>query len=127
MWLNQDLLVKLESKRKMHRQQMQGQATWEKYRDAARLHRDVRKVKAKLQLDLARDAKKNKEGFYRHFNQKRKAQEGVTFLVSNTGRLVTTDRARLRYSTCLLQSSLVIEQMVQKVGTNMVLPRAGAD
>lgn len=127
MWLNQDLLVKLESKRKMHRQQMQGRVTWEKYRDAARLRRDVRKVKAKLQLDLARDAKKNMEGLYRHFKQKRKAQEGVTFLVSNTGRLVTTDRARLRYSTCLLQSSLVIEQMVQKVGTNMVLPRAGAD
>jgi len=78
----------------MHRQWTQRWVTWEEYRDAARLRRDARKVKAKLQLDLARGAKKNKEGFYRHSNQKRKAQEGVTFLESNTGRLVTTDKEK---------------------------------
>lgn len=56
----------------------QGWVTWEDNRDAARLPRDIRKVKAKLQLDLARGAKKNKQGFYRNFNnfnQKRKTQE----------------------------------------------------
>lgn len=39
-WLNQDLQVKLESKRKTHRQLKWGQVAWEEYRDAARLHRD---------------------------------------------------------------------------------------
>ena len=68
-WLNWDLLVKLESKKKMHRQCKQGQVTWEEYRDAARLCRDVvRKAKAQLELDLARGAKKNKKDFYRYIS-----------------------------------------------------------
>ena len=33
-WLNWDLLVKLESKKKMHRQWKQGQVNWKEYRDA---------------------------------------------------------------------------------------------
>jgi len=46
---------------------------WEEYKEAVRLFRDrVRKVKAQLELSLARDARKNKEGFYRDLNQKRK-------------------------------------------------------
>ena len=48
----------------MHKQWKQGQVTWEEYRDAARLCRDgVRKAKAQLELDLARDTKKNKKTF----------------------------------------------------------------
>ena len=51
----------------MHRQCKQGQVTWEEYRDAARLCRDVvRKAKAQLELDLARNVNKNKKGFYRY-------------------------------------------------------------
>jgi len=44
----------------MHRQWKQGQVPWEEYKDAARLCRDgVRKAKAQLELNLARDAKNN--------------------------------------------------------------------
>jgi len=32
-WLSQDLLVKLKSKRELHRQWKQGQVSWEEYRD----------------------------------------------------------------------------------------------
>ena len=92
-WLNQDLLVKLKSKKRMHRQWKQGQVLWEEYKEAARLCRDgVRKAKAQLELNLARDAKKNKKGFYRYLNQKGEVQQCVPTLVSDTGRLVTTDK-----------------------------------
>ncbi|KAK4829708.1 hypothetical protein QYF61_006083 [Mycteria americana] len=48
------------------------------YRDAARLCRDgFRKAKAQLGLNLARDAKNSKKGFYRYVSQKRKVKEGL--------------------------------------------------
>jgi len=76
----------------MHRQWKQGQVTWEEYRDSARLSRvRVRKAKAQLELDLARGAKKDKKGFYGYINWKRKVQEGISPLVSNTDSRVTTD------------------------------------
>ena len=62
----------------MYRQWKQGQVSWEEYKEAAKLCRDgVRKAKALLELNLARDAKKNRKGFYRYLNQKRKVQEGA--------------------------------------------------
>jgi len=46
-WLSQDLLVKLKDKKEIHRQQKQGQVTWEEYRDAAQFCRvGVKKAKA---------------------------------------------------------------------------------
>jgi len=77
-WLCRDLLVKLKGKRELHRQWKQGQETWKEYRDAAWLCRGgVRKAKAQLELNLARDAKNNKKGFYRYVNQKKKVKESV--------------------------------------------------
>ncbi|KAK4811070.1 hypothetical protein QYF61_016356 [Mycteria americana] len=77
-WMSQDLLVKLKGKKEMHRQWKQGQVSWEEYRDTARLCRDgVRKAKAWLELNLARDTKNNKKGFYRYVSQKRKVKESV--------------------------------------------------
>jgi len=56
----------------MHRQWKQGQVSWEEYKEAVRLYRDaVRKAKAQHELNFARDARKNKEGFYRFLNQKK--------------------------------------------------------
>jgi len=62
----------------MHRQSKQGQVCWEEYRDAARLCRDeVRRAKAQLELNLARNAKNNNKGLYRYVSQKMKAKESV--------------------------------------------------
>jgi len=78
-WLNQDLLVRLKSKKKMHRQWKQGQVSWEEYTEAAGLCRNaVRKAKAQLELNLARNDKKNRTGFYRYLNQKRKVQDSIS-------------------------------------------------
>jgi len=54
----------------------------------------VRNAKAQLELDFSRDAKNDKIGFYRYVNQKRKVQEGIPSLVSNTGRLVTKGKEK---------------------------------
>lgn len=84
-WLNQNLLIKLENKTKMHRQWKWGWVLWEVYRDR------ITNAKAQLDLNLAR-TRKNKKSFCRCINWKRKVQEGVLHLVINTGRLVTTDK-----------------------------------
>lgn len=56
-----DLLVKLKGKKEMPRQWKKGHVSWEEYGDVAWLCRvGVRKVKAQLELNLARDTKKNK-------------------------------------------------------------------
>jgi len=55
----------------MHKRWKQGQILWEEYKKAAGLCRDrVKKAKAQLELNLARNAKKNKKGFYRYLSQK---------------------------------------------------------
>ena len=52
--------------------------SWEEYRDAAWLCRDgVRKAKAQLELNLARDAENNEEDFYRYISQERKVKESI--------------------------------------------------
>ncbi|KFQ24241.1 hypothetical protein N331_03502, partial [Merops nubicus] len=94
-WLSHELLVVLMNKVKLHTELKQGQVSWGEYREAARLCRDkVRKVKVQLELNLARDTKKNKKGFYKYLNQKRKAKEGVPTLVTNNGELATSDKEK---------------------------------
>ncbi|KFM04153.1 hypothetical protein AS27_10717, partial [Aptenodytes forsteri] len=94
-WLSQDLLVKLKGKKEMHRQWKQGQVSSEEYRDLAQLCRDgASKAKVRLELNLARDTKNNKKGFYRYVNHKRKVKESVPSLMSRTGKLVATDKEK---------------------------------
>jgi len=45
-------------------------------------------------LDVARDAKNNKKGFYKHVRQKRKVKESILLLMSKTGKPVTTDEEK---------------------------------
>lgn len=45
----------------------------------------MRKAKAKLELNLTRNAKNNRKGFYRYVNQKSKVKEVVAPLLSNAG------------------------------------------
>lgn len=60
--LSRELLVKLKLKKQMPMQRKQGLVTWDK----AQLCRDgVWKAKAKLELNMARDIKNNRKGFYR--------------------------------------------------------------
>ncbi|PKU38755.1 rna-directed dna polymerase from mobile element jockey-like [Limosa lapponica baueri] len=58
----------------------------------------VRKAKAQLELNLARDVKNNKMGFYRYVSQKRKVKKSVPSLMNETGKLVTRDEEKAEVS-----------------------------
>jgi len=52
---------------------------------------EVRTAKAQLELNLAKDAKNNKKGFYRYVSQKRKIKESISTLMNKNDNLVSTD------------------------------------
>ncbi|KFZ53140.1 hypothetical protein N338_13083, partial [Podiceps cristatus] len=94
-WLSCDLWLKLKEKKEIHKQWKQGQVSWDEYRDVVRLCRDgVRKAKARLELNLARDAKNNRKGSYRYLNQRRKVKESTPPLKSKTTKLAMTDEEK---------------------------------
>ncbi|KFM11475.1 hypothetical protein AS27_04032, partial [Aptenodytes forsteri] len=91
-WMNKELLDKLKHKKEAYRGWKQGQVAWEEYREIVPAARDqVRKVKALVELHLARDIKGNKKRFYKYVGDKRKARENVGPLRNETGDLVTRD------------------------------------
>ncbi|KFV01476.1 hypothetical protein N340_10208, partial [Tauraco erythrolophus] len=91
-WMNKELLDQLRHKKKAYRGWKQGQVAWEEYREIVRVTRDqVRKAKALIELNLARDIKGNKKGFYRYVNDKKRSRENVGPLRKETGDLATQD------------------------------------
>jgi len=90
--MNKELLAKLRWKRKVHGMWKEGQATWEEYRNVVRACRGAtRKAKAHLVLNLARDVRNNKKGFFSYISSKRKARDNVGPLLNEAGVLVTED------------------------------------
>ncbi|GAB0208696.1 mitochondrial enolase superfamily member 1 [Grus japonensis] len=92
LWMNKELLGKVKQKKEAYRGWKQGQVAWEEYRETVRAARDqVRKAKALIELNLARDAKDNKKSFYRYISDKRRTRENVGPLWNETGDLVAQD------------------------------------
>jgi len=91
--LSKNPLIKLKGKKEMHRQWKQGQVSWEEYRYTAQSCKDgVRKARVQLEVNLARDTKNNKKGFYRYISQKRKVKESIPPLIRKSSNPVTTDK-----------------------------------
>ncbi|GAB0209554.1 mitochondrial enolase superfamily member 1 [Grus japonensis] len=90
--MNKELLGKVKQKQEAYRGWKQGQVAWEKYRETVRAARDqVRKAKALIELNLARDVKDYKKSFYRYVSEKRRMRENVGPLWKEMGDLVTQD------------------------------------
>ncbi|KFV08322.1 hypothetical protein N340_11415, partial [Tauraco erythrolophus] len=90
--MNKLLLDQLRHKKKAYRGWKQGQVAWEEYRAIVRATRDqVRKAKALIELNLARDIKGNKKNFYRYVSDKKRSRENVGPLRKETGDLATQD------------------------------------
>ena len=51
----------------------------------------IRKAKALVELNLARDVKDNKKGFYRYIGRRRQAKEGAPPLMKGSGELASSD------------------------------------
>ncbi|KFV19397.1 hypothetical protein N340_02194, partial [Tauraco erythrolophus] len=91
-WMNKELLDQLGHKKKAYRGWKQGQAAWEEYREIVRATRDqLRKAKALIELNLARDIKGNKKNFYRYVSDKKRPRENVGPLRKKMGDLATWD------------------------------------
>ncbi|KAK4821805.1 hypothetical protein QYF61_003834 [Mycteria americana] len=93
--MNKELLDKLKHKKEAYRGWKQGQVAWEEYREIVRAARDqLRKAKAPIALNLARDVKGNKESFYRYVSDKRKPRENVGPLWKKMSVRVTQGREK---------------------------------
>jgi len=91
-WMSKELLAELRWKRKVHGMWKEGQATWEEYRNVVRACRDAtRKAKVHLKLNLAREVKDNKKGFFNYISSKQKTRVNVGPLLNEVGVLVMED------------------------------------
>ena len=71
-WLSKDLQLKLREKREMFGKWKYGCVAWEEYRDVVCMCRNkIRKAKAQIELNVVRDVKNNKKGFFRYIRRKR--------------------------------------------------------
>ena len=55
---------------------------------------EVRTARVQLELNLARDTKNNKKGFYRYVRQKMKVKESIPSLMNKNGEQVSTDQEK---------------------------------
>ena len=68
----------------MYRKWKQGCVAWKEYRAVVCVCRDrIRKAKVQMELNLVRDVKDNKKGFYRHTGRGRQAKESVPPLMNS--------------------------------------------
>ncbi|CAM4558081.1 unnamed protein product [Caretta caretta] len=91
-WLNGEILADLKHKKQAYKKWKVGHMTREEYKNIARACRnDIRRAKSHLELQLARDVKSNRKGFFRYVGNKKKAKESVGPLLNEGGNLVTED------------------------------------
>ncbi|CAM4502766.1 unnamed protein product [Lepidochelys kempii] len=91
-WLNGEILADLKHKKEAYKKWKVGHMTREEYKNIARACRnDIRRAKSHLELQLARDVKSKKKGFFRYVGNKKKAKECVGPLLNEGGNLVTED------------------------------------
>jgi len=70
--MSKEILTEFRHAKKVYKRQMQRQVTEEEYRDTVQLCRDgVRKARADLEINLVRNVKDNKKGFYKYIKSKR--------------------------------------------------------
>ncbi|XP_068856794.1 uncharacterized protein [Aphelocoma coerulescens] len=91
-WMNKELLPILKHKQEIHRRWKPGQVTCSDYREAVRVSRnETRKAKAHLELNLGKDVKDFKMGFFKYIGNKRKTKDNMDPLLNGGETLVTED------------------------------------
>ncbi|CAM5088769.1 unnamed protein product [Natator depressus] len=91
--------------------------TRDEYKNIARACRsEIRKAKPHLELQLARDVKSNKKGFFRYVGNKKKVKESVGPLLNEGGSLVTED----------VEKANILNTFFASVFTNKVIPQTTA-
>ncbi|GAB0183528.1 hypothetical protein GRJ2_000818100 [Grus japonensis] len=117
-WISKELLEKLKGKKEVSSMWKKGLATWEEYRNVVRVCRDAtRKAKAHLELNLARDVKDKKKGFFKYISSKRKTWENGDMLLNEVGALVTEDTEKVELLNAFLASVLPAKAVPQESQT----------
>ncbi|KAK4810525.1 hypothetical protein QYF61_004488 [Mycteria americana] len=65
---------------------------------------EIRKAKAQMELNFARDVKGNKKGFYEYIGDKRKTRENVVPLLNEMGHLVLQDMEKAEVQNAFFAS-----------------------
>jgi len=108
--MSKELLVELRWMRKVYRMWKEEQATWEEYRNVVRTCREAtRKANAHLELNLTRDIRDNKKGFFKYISSKQKTKENVGPLLNEVGVLVTEDTEKAELLNAFLASVFTVK------------------
>ena len=105
----------------MYRKWKQSCVAWEECRAVVCVCRDrIRKAKAQKELNLVRDVKDNKKGFYRYVGRRRWAKESVSPLMKGNGELASSDIEKAEVlMSALPQSSWVVRLPVSARTTSV--------
>lgn len=96
---------KLKGKKKIQEMWKRGLFTWEEWRNVVRACRDaVRKAKAHLEFNLAKEVKDNKKSFFACVSSKNKTMENVGLLLSEVAAVVTGDAEEAEIQNAFLAS-----------------------
>ena len=91
------------------------QVTWEEYRNIVCVCRDVTsKAKVHHKLNLARDVKDNKNGFFKYISSKQKTRENVGPLLNEVGALMMEDAEKAELLNAFLASVFTTKTVPQE-------------
>lgn len=109
-WLNNELLNVLKSKKEAYWLWKSCQIPAEENKNLARACRQeaVRKVKAQLELNLAKDVKNSKKSFFRYMSIKQKYREDIGPLLNRTGKTPTGDAEKEEFLNTFSTSALCL-------------------
>jgi len=106
--MSKEVLTELGHKNEVYKWWKQQQVAQKEYRASVPCCRDgIRKVRANLELlQGAGDVKKNKKGFHKYMNSKRKTREIIVPLLNGLGKLMTRGHQKGQCTQHLLCLSL---------------------
>ncbi|KAM6036240.1 uncharacterized protein LJ206_001286 [Theristicus caerulescens] len=123
-WLNHELLGLLKTKREAYQRWRSGRLSVENYKGIARVCKDaVRKAKAQLELELARDVKNHKKRFFRYVNCKQKQKENIGPLLNSRGESVTNNAEKAEVLNTFFTSVFTNTVGSQALGTKIQFDR----
>ena len=95
MWMNSELFLRLQEKKRIYLLWKKGWATQKEYKEVVKMCREkIRKAKAQLELNLAAGVKGNKKLFYKYINSKRRTRENLHSLLDEAGNVTTEDKEK---------------------------------
>ena len=79
-WMSKELFLRLQEENRIYLLWKKGRPTRKEYKEVVKMCREkIRKAKAKHELNMAAEVKRNKKLFYKYINSKRRTKEESPF------------------------------------------------